>query len=328
VADHLARGLRGRLLYCAVVAALAAGCGEGGFDYGAGGEGPGHRHEQVALSAQQEVQLGDKAFQEVLAKEHPVRGEEGRRLTARVKEIGDKVFDQALHNKPLRQEINLSDTDPYGTPWDFNHREYAVLENDQINAFCLPGAKVAVFTGLMDMTKDKDDWLATVLSHEISHALAHHASERIAREQMYGRASEATAGLESVPGDDRLKLLDLLGVGSHALKYRGDRSGDSEQPGPGIFEQIRELSFDRQQESEADHIGIFLMTFAGYDPDQAVAFWEAMEQRSAEQGAPPEILSDHPSDRHRVDMMRHWAARAKAARDAWQAGNVAPPAGH
>ena len=101
----------------------AAGCGgSDGFDYGAGGTGPGHRKQQVALSAQQEVTLGNEAFEEVKAKEHPVAGEEGKRLTAHVTEIGNQIFDQALDNKPLREEINISDTDPYGTPWNFKTR--------------------------------------------------------------------------------------------------------------------------------------------------------------------------------------------------------------
>ena len=314
-----------RVLECAVAVAglAAAGCGSDGFDYGAGGTGPGHRNQQVALSAQQEVTLGNEAFEEVKAKEHPVQGEEGKQLTAHVTEIGEKIFDQALHNKPLRQEINLSDTDPYGTPWNFNERKYVVLQSDQINAFCLPGGKVAVFTGLLDLTKNKDDWLATVLGHEIAHAVAHHAGERIAREQMYGQASDATdhdQGPERLRAD--LKLLDLLGVGQHVLQpqYSADQPRTSGQAG--VFDQIRDLAFDRQQEEEADHIGVFFMAFADdrYDPEQAVAFWEAMAQHGDQKI--PEILSDHPSDKHRIDMMRHWAARAIDARNAWKSGNV------
>jgi predicted Zn-dependent protease len=313
--------IRFRFLCCAAALAgfAALGCGQDGFDYGTGGQGPGHRNQQVALSAQQEVQLGDEAFQEVMAKEHPVTGAAGQRLTQHVQDIGEQIFKQALDNKLLREEIGLSDADPYGTPWNFNARKYVVLESDQVNAFCLPGGKVAVFTGLLGLTKDNDAWLATVLGHEIAHAVAHHSSERIAREQMYGDASNATAGSESLKGD--WKLLDLLGMGQHVEQYAREQPPESRQPG--LFDQLRDLQFDRQQEEEADHIGVFFMAFAGpgYDPEKAVEFWQAMEENSGGKGV-PEILSDHPSDQHRIALMRQWAARAQAAHDAWKQGNV------
>ena len=312
-----------RLVAAAVLAAfLAAGCGQDGFEYGAGGEGPGHRYQSVALTAQQEVALGDQAFKEVLAKEKE-KVVEGAEVP--VKDIGDKIFQQALENKPLRQEIGLRDRDPYGSLYDFTHRDYKVVKDDSVNAFCLPGGKVVVFTGLMDMTRGKPDWLATVLGHEIAHALAHHASESIAYERMYGPASDATNGLQakSITADDSLKLLDLLGVGRHALMYTDDRP-DSRQPEPGVFAQIRELSFDRDQEEEADHIGVFLMAFAGYDPARAVEFWQAMAERTGKDV--PEILSDHPSDAHRIQLMKRWAVSAQDALAAWRAGRVAPSA--
>ena len=303
-----------------VVVALS-GCGGGGENGGAPGEGPGRRYQALSLSSGQEVKLGDEAFQEVLQKEHPVGGA----AETRVQTVGEKIFHVALDNKPLRREINLSDTDAHGRPWDFDDRKYVVLEDKAVNAFCLPGGKVAVFTGLIDMTKGNDDWLATVLGHEIAHALAHHASERIARQQMDGQAVDASAeGLGLLDQNDQLKLMDLLGVGSHALDY-ADRGGQSQGGhGGGIFGQLRDLSFDRQQESEADHIGVFLMTFAGYDPRQAVDFWEAMEQHSG--GSPPEILSDHPSDAHRIAKMRGWVVQAENALRAYKAGNIAPDA--
>ena len=306
-----------RLIGCAVICGLALpGCGG---DDGGRGEGPGRRSQVIALSAQQEVKLGDEAFQEVLAKEHVVKGAEAQR----VEEIGEKIFHEALENMPLRREINLRDADAQGRPWNFKDRKYAVLQEQEINAFCLPGGKVAVFTGLIDMTEKNDDWLATVLGHEIAHALAHHASERIGRENMYAQASDSSVGgFGLLDRTDRWKLIDLLGAGSHAVRYADDKQPDQGERSVGVFQQIRELSFDRQQEAEADHIGIFLMTFAGYDPDQAVAFWQAMADRSRTH-EPPEILSDHPSDAHRVAAMRGWAVRAKDALLAWKAGRIA-----
>src|SRR5205823_3875420 len=85
------------------------------------------------------------------------------------------------------------------------------------------------------------------------------------------------------------------------------------------------LAHDRFQESEADHIGVFLMTFAGYDPDQSLAFWQEMRRASARQ-APPEILSDHPSDEHRIAQLRGWVPQAKGAKRAFDEGRIAPAA--
>ena len=90
---------------------------------------------------------------------------------------------------------------------------------------------------------------------------------------------------------------------------------------------LRGKKYDRAQESEADHIGVFLMTFAGYDPQQAVAFWQRMKQLSDKQGHVPEILSDHPSDEQRIAQLRQWVPKAEAAKKAYDEGRVAPAHG-
>src|SRR5205823_3103671 len=127
---------------------------------------------------------------------------------------------RAANIAPLRREIRLR-MEGYRFEWEVN-----VVRDRKVNAFCLPAGKICVFTGILGVAQD-DDQLATVLSHEIAHALAHHASERLAQERTRGAA--------------------------------------------GVFSK---LSYGRMQESEADHIGIFLMTFAGYNPEAAVRFWE------------------------------------------------------
>jgi predicted Zn-dependent protease len=274
-------------------------------DYNAGGEGPGHRQQSLALSPRQELALGEKAYEEVLSENRGRVARSGPDYD-RVKRIAEKILDVVNKNEPLRREINIRLTDDRSEPWRFDWK-YAVIDAEPVNAFCLPGGEIAVYKGLLDFVDEHggehaDDWLATVLSHEIAHALAHHANERIAHEQMDRKADEWGSGGE-VSGSDRRQIGALLGVG----------------------DKLRELAFSRQQESEADHIGVFLMTFAGYDPDEAVRFWEAMAERSREQGSVPEILSDHPSDARRVAQLRHWAVRAKAALAAWKAGRIAPP---
>jgi predicted Zn-dependent protease len=169
---------------------------------------------------------------------------------------------------PLRKEINLR-VHGYTFEWEVH-----VVREQQVNAFCLPAGKMIVFTGLLPLA-DSDDLLATVLSHEMSHALAHHTSERLAR--------------------------------------------DRDLSNRNVF---RKLAFERGQESEADHIGVFLMAFAGYDPRAAVRFWQRMEQLSRRRGRRLEILSDHPDPQHRARDLQRWAERALAAKKAYDEGRV------
>jgi predicted Zn-dependent protease len=259
-----------RLVFCLLALAPLAGCG----DLNGAGEGPGHRSQRLALSPQQELDLGRQAYREILAKyrgrilpANDRRVQRSRQVTARVV--------KAAGIEPLQREINLRIAG-YRFEWEVN-----VLDDRQINAFCLPGGKIAVYSGLFAVVQDNDDFLATVLSHEIAHALAHHASERIARQQNLPPAGQ-------------------------------------------VLSELINKKHDREQEAEADKIGVFLMTFAGYDPRQAVVFWEKMAQ-AHRGGAPPEILSDHPSDAHRIEAMKDNVQRALAGKKAFDEGRIAPP---
>ena len=136
-----------------------------------------------------------------------------------------------------------------------------------------------MFTGLLPVAQN-DDQLATVMSHEIAHALAHHASERIARQQMYQQALDALNGaMGTLDPEQRHRLIGLLAAGA----------------------QTRTLAYDRQQESEADHVGLILMAKAGYDPRVALDVWERMARK--EKGAPPAFLSTHPGYETRVQQL-------------------------
>src|SRR5262249_37944583 len=119
----------------------------------------------------------------------------------------------------------------------------------------------------------------------------------------------AVAGsLDLMTPDQRQRLISAMESGN-GLRSMGD------------------LQQSRNQELEADHIGVFLMTFAGYDPHQAVVFWERMKEISDERGGrPPEILSDHPSDAHRIQAMKEWVPKALAAKQAYDEGRIAPEA--
>ena len=141
------------------------------------GEGPGHRPQELALSPAQELELGRKAYREVLAESKvlPQNSPQVRRVT----KVGERIAG-TVKIEPLMREINL-DVKDYRFEWEFN-----VLEDRHVNAFCLPGGKVAVFSGLLKVVEN-DDQLAAVLGHEVAHALAHHSSERLAVEQRGAR---------------------------------------------------------------------------------------------------------------------------------------------
>ncbi len=269
-----------------VAAAAPAGCSPP-----SSGEGPGGRSQHLALTPEQEYVLGQKAYAEVLHKSQPLPKDSPE--VAFVGDVGRRIVG-TLQNDLLLKEIHLVHVKDSRWDWEFN-----VLRDQQINAFCLPGGRVAVYTGLLRLIDRHDAYLATVLGHEIAHALAHHASERIAREQMRDRALAAVNGVLGDSADSR-RLIGLLAA----------------------VAQVGSLRYDRQQESEADHIGIFLMTFAGYDPAEAEAFWQEMQRATGSHGR-PEILSDHPSDAHRIGMIRGWVDRAKAAKKAYDEGRVA-----
>jgi predicted Zn-dependent protease len=162
--------------------------------------------------------------------------------------------------------------------------EFRVIEKDVANAFALPGGKVAVYTGILKYTRTEAG-LAVVMGHEVAHALARHGGERISRSLI------AQLGLTAV--QIGLSNSDPAIVQGLGLAY-----------GLGI-----ELPFNRSQESEADHIGLVLMAQAGYDPREAIPFWERMEAGKKGQG-PPEFLSTHPSGNRRIAQLKQWMPEA------------------
>jgi predicted Zn-dependent protease len=151
----------------------------------------------------------------------------------------------------------------------------------------LPGGKIVVYTGILPLT-DTDAGLATVLGHEVAHATAEHAAERLEREHLTKIAAAIIAGGVAFTPAQYVHVLAALGVGGAAAS----------------------LPFSRAQESEADHIGLVYMARAGYEPRQAEAFWKRM-LRASRGKEPPEFASDHPSDKHRVERISQWLPEAQ-----------------
>jgi predicted Zn-dependent protease len=159
-----------------------------------------------------------------------------------------------------------------------------------VNAFCLPGGKVVVYTGLLPVAQDANG-LATVIGHEVAHAIARHGGERVSDGLLANLGIEAVSASMGAKDPETVKTVTgLLGAGVQV----------------GVL-----LPFSRDQESEADHMGLIYMAKAGFAPDAAIAFWQRMSALA--QGSPPELLSDHPSDARRIEQIKGWLPEAQAA---------------
>ncbi len=217
------------------------------------------------VSDADEQQLGTQAYEDILKKTPLSKNEEWQR---RVREIGRRI--QAVSNKPEYD-------------WKFN-----VLEGKDVNAFCLPGGKVAFWEGILPIC-GTDNGIAVVMGHEIAHALAHHGAERMSQGMGASIIGEIiSVGLSKKSPEVRSGVLQAYGLGAQV----------------GVM-----LPFSRNHESEADKIGLILMAKAGYDPREAPKFWERMRQKSSGQ-APPEFLSTHPSDDRRIQQLNEWMPEA------------------
>lgn len=165
--------------------------------------------------------------------------------------------------------------------WEVN-----VLVSDQVNAWCMPGGKIAVYTGLIQKLDITDEELAAVMGHEIAHALREHARERMGRAQAAGLgAAVAELGIEIFTG------VRLGGVGNS------------------FAQAMFVLPNSRENEQEADRIGVELAARAGYDPRAAVSLWEKMAKVSGAAGAPPQWLSTHPSHETRIADLRNYSQK-------------------
>ena len=196
-----------------------------------------------------------------------------KKQTQMVKRVGgniQKAVERFFAEKGMSSELA-------GYGWEFN-----LVESSEVNAWCMPGGKVVVYTGMLPIAGDETG-LAVVMGHEIAHAVAEHGSERMSQgliAQMGGMA--LSTALAEQPAQTQQLWMTAFGVGA---QY-------------GVL-----LPYGRTQESEADRLGLIFMAMAGYDPNQAVGFWQRMAQEKGGK-APPEFLSTHPSDETRIRKIR------------------------
>ncbi len=189
--------------------------------------------------------------------------------TALVKKVGNNI--RVAVEKYLAQNNMSSQLNGYN--WEFN-----LVQDPQVNAWCMPGGKVVVYTGILPITQDETG-LAIVLGHEIAHAIAQHGSERMSQGlvvQLGGIGLQEA--IKSKPQVTQQIFMSAFGIGSQV----------------GVM-----LPFSRLQESEADHLGLIFMAMAGYNPNQAVPFWQRMSSMNTG-SKPPAFLSDHPADATRI----------------------------
>ncbi|RYD56445.1 MAG: M48 family peptidase [Sphingobacteriales bacterium] len=168
-----------------------------------------------------------------------------------------------------------------GYQWEFN-----LINNEQANAWCMPGGKIVVYSGILPLTAT-DDELAVVVGHEIAHAVLKHGNERLSQQLLasYGGAALSTL-MSQNPSDAQQLFAAAFGVGST----------------------LGTLAFSRKQETESDEAGLYYMAYAKYNPNAAVTFWEKMQQQST--ANPPEILSTHPSDDTRIADIKTFLPKA------------------
>lgn len=228
----------------------------------------GERH-RVALSSDEEAALGMAVYREVLS-------------SAQVRTSGpevDLVQRVASRLAGATGELHA----------DFEWR-VSLVDSPEANAFCLPGGKIVVYSGILPVTRTEAG-LAAVMGHEMAHATARHGAQRMLHEQL---AQVALLGAQGSLGEmdpaARQQVIALLGAGTRV----------------GVL-----LPFSRDHESEADEIGLLYMARAGYDPREAVGFWERMAAQS-EGGAPPEFLSTHPAHSSRIAGLKAAMPRALA----------------
>lgn len=234
--------------------------------------------KQLRLVNDSELRLMATGEYNTFLNDHKILNPASSRDAATVRRVGERIS-AAIHmyyaSKDMPEVLD-------GYAWEFN-----TVESEEINAWCMPGGKVVVYTGLLPVTQNETA-LAIVMGHEIAHAIAKHGNERMSQamvQQMGGMA--LNVALSQKPQETRDIFMTTYGIGSQVGAM---------------------LPWSRQQETEADQYGLIFTAMAGYDPREAIPFWERMS--AAGGGSPPEFLSTHPSDETRLRKLQQFIPEA------------------
>jgi predicted Zn-dependent protease len=217
------------------------------------------RKSHVGMSTQQEALLGLQSYQQVLTQSETV--DSGPELDM-VKRVASRL---------------ATATGKGGADFDW---QVSLIRSPEVNAFCLPGGKIVVYTGILPVAQNEAA-LATVLGHEMAHATSRHGSQRVLEQNLAQTALTGVAmSLSDMDYDKQRAVMGALGAGAQF----------------GVL-----MPFSRKHESEADAIGLLYMARAGYDPQESIRFWQRMESTGTSQ--PPEFLSSHPSHGTRIQQL-------------------------
>ena len=251
------------------------GCGCGGFLLNSCGSAPITERKQLKLIPESKLNAqAAQIYEKVKEKEKLIT--DGSTLKE-IKEIGSKMED-SISEYFYKQ--NLKD------PTTNFQWEYILIDNKKIkNAWCMPGGKIAVYTGLLDITKNKDG-LAAVMGHEVAHAVAKHSVERASR----GVLMKTT-----------IQITDIL-TGGKISQVNRTTGMDT----VGLLAQLGLMNpFNRKQETEADYLGLIFSSLSGFDIRETTKIWERMREANKGQ-EPPEFMSTHPSSTNRINQINEW----------------------
>ena len=248
------------------------------------------------LSVDEEKALGLQAYEQILAQERPL--DPNAEVAQQIREVAQRLIAKVEPvEATLAAENNLQPQHiSRGFEWDVQ-----VIESDQVNAFCLPGGKMAVYTGLVPVAENADA-MAAVMGHEMAHAILRHGAQRMAQQKLaqVGQVAGALSGMD--PGQQQMVMAAM---------------------GYGML-----MPYARKHENEADEVGLLLAAAACYDPREAIPLWERMGAQ-AQGHKPPEFMSTHPSGATRIANLQALMPKALEMRE--RSGcpplDAAPPSG-
>jgi predicted Zn-dependent protease len=236
------------------------------------------RKQLNMLPETQMMSMSLTQYQSFLSENPPVSdNEENAKMVKRVGERIAVAVEKYLKDNNMSKRVK-------GYTWEFN----LVAENT-VNAWCMPGGKVVVYSGILPVTQTEEG-LAVVMGHEIAHAIARHGNERMSQGMAaQGLTSGLAVAMQEKPAAIQSLFLGAVGIGTN----------------------VGMLSFGRNQESEADKLGMVFMAMAGYNPEEAIPFWERMKAAGGG-GGTPEFLRTHPSHNIRIERIKEWLPSAEA----------------